>query len=116
MSSEILENHLHLKHCRGYPPEEPKLCPNCSAIGLNAESFAIGQEHDHEAVFILGKISEIRQSNCALCALVEAAIQYDPQMSTLSKEVQDFEFQLRWSTSGRFEYNNWGERPNLRLN
>ena len=61
-------------------------------------------------------MSDIRQRDCALCALVLTAIEYDPQSSESSKKVQEFQFSLHWGTSGRFEYNNWGDRPKLYLN
>lgn len=92
------------------------LCHICSSINLTLESFAIGQTHDHEAAFELGTVSEIRRRDCALCALALAAIEYNPKSSESTKEVGEFQFRLHWGTSGRFEYNNWGERPNLYLN
>lgn len=94
----------------------PKMCHIYSSINLSAESFSIGQKHDHEAAFDLGTLSEMRRRDCALCALALTAIEYDPKSSESSKDVQEFCFRLHWGTSGRFEYDNWGQRPNLYLN
>ena len=116
MSTEEIQKCCEAEYCTGSIQGAPKLCHICSSIDLNAQSFAIGQMHDHEAAFELGTMSEIRRRDCALCALALAAIEYNPKSSESSKEVQEFHFLLRWGTSGRFEYNNWEERPNLYLN
>ena len=115
MSTAEMQKGSEAEHSTNSIQGTPKLCHICSSIGLNAQSFAIGQGHD-EAAFKLGTMSEMRLRDCALCALALAAIGYNPKSSESSKEVQNFQFVLRWSTSGRFEYNNWGERPNLYLN
>ena len=116
MSTAEIPKNSKTEYCSSVIQREPKLCHICSSIGLNAQSFAIGQNHDHEIAFRLGTMSEIRQRECALCALALTAIGYNPQSSESTKVVQDFQFELRWGTSGRFEYDNWGERPNLYLN
>lgn len=116
MSTADIPKDPEVEQCSSSVQRAPKLCHICSSIGLNAQSFAIGQNHDHEAAFRLGTMSEIRQRDCALCTLALTAIGYNPKSSEPTKEVQDFQFELRWGTSGRFEYANWGERPNLYLN
>lgn len=116
MSTTDIPKDSEAEYCSNSIQRAPKLCHVCSSIGLNAQSFAIGQKHDHEAAFKLGAMSEIRQRDCGLCALALTAIGYNPQSSESTKEVQDFQFELRWGTSGRFEYDNWGVRPNLYLN
>ena len=116
MSIADISKDSEAEHCSSSIQRAPKLCHICSSIGLNAQSFAIDRKHDNEAAFKLGAMSEIRQRDCALCALALAAIAYNPQSSDSTKEVQDFQFVLRWGTSGRFEYDNWGTRINLYLN
>ena len=116
MSKTNSPKNSEAEYCSSSIDRAPQLCYICSTIGLNAQCFAIGQKHDREAVYRLGTMSEIRQRECALCALALTAIGYNPQSSKSTTEVQDFQFELRWGTSGRYEYDNWGERPNLYLN
>ena len=116
MSTAQVRKASEAEHCADSTQGTPKLCHICSSIDLSTQSFAVGQKHDDGAAFALGTMSKIRRRDCALCALALVAIEYHPKSSESSKTVQEFPFVLRWSTSGRVEYNYWGERPSLYLN